>query len=338
MELFPQLYGNERIKNNLAVDVANGKAAHAYIIEGPEGCGKHTLAKLICASSVCEKRGKTIPCGICPSCRKILSDNSVDVTYINRSDRATISISAIRELKESLYITPNDGEKKFYIIEEADLMTNQAQNSLLLSLEDPPEYVMFLLLTTDKTGLLETITSRAPTIRPQLFEPDEIREYLIKNNLASASQKLDEAVYLSGGSIGMAMKYYSSGTKTEDSLRMHASSLVSCLMTRGKSADSLAVISSLPSDREKVCEILSLTKTALRDIIVFKRMDEGDRRSYYLFYSSESDIPETANRITIKRIMYLCDILQQSLDTIKANGAINTILTDLCLKKDTERI
>ena len=180
-DFFPDLYGNEKIKQNLAVDAARGKCAHAYIIEGPDGSGKHLLARLLAASSVCAEREHPthpVPCRVCPNCHRILHDISADVSYISLNGKASIGVEAIRNMKQNLYVTPNDGEKKFYIIENAELMTVQAQNSLLLSLEEPPEYVMFFLLTTHSAGLLETIRSRAPTVRMEQFSPKRILDFL----------------------------------------------------------------------------------------------------------------------------------------------------------------
>ena len=149
--IFPQLIGNSRIKNILGGDIARGTMGHAYILVGPAGSGKHTAALSIASALACEYRkdGKNpLPCGKCLACRKIAEGVSPDVSFIRRAeDRATLGVSIIRELREDLYIAPNENEKKVYIIEEADRMTDEAQNALLLSLESPPPYVVFLLLT-----------------------------------------------------------------------------------------------------------------------------------------------------------------------------------------------
>ena len=135
--VFPALIGNETIKSILAADLAKDTGAHAYILEGPRGSGKHTAALQIAAAVLCENRGdpnRPLPCGSCSACRKILGGFSVDVMTVTNGDKASLGVDAIRAVKESLYVTPNDGEKKFYLIENAHLMTTQAQNALLLSL------------------------------------------------------------------------------------------------------------------------------------------------------------------------------------------------------------
>ena len=151
----------------------------------------------------CEHRkdGKqSLPCGKCLACRKIAEGVSPDVTFIRRAeDRATLGVSIIRDLREDLYIAPNENEKKVYIIEEADRMTDEAQNALLLSLESPPPYVVFLLLTQNVDSLLETIRSRAPVLRLQTFGADEIHNFLVKDPRFAAATKATYAVPLHFG-------------------------------------------------------------------------------------------------------------------------------------------
>ena len=193
--VFPQLLGNSRIKTILGGDIARGTMGHAYILDGPAGCGKHTAALSIASALACEHRkdGKqSLPCGKCLACRKIAEGVSPDVSFIRRAeDRATLGVSIIRELREDLYIAPNENEKKVYIIEEADRMTDEAQNALLLSLESPPPYVVFLLLTQNVDSLLETIRSRAPVLKMQTFGADEIYEVLVKDPRFAAATKTD---------------------------------------------------------------------------------------------------------------------------------------------------
>lgn len=339
-EIFPQLLGNEKIKGNLAMDAANNKSAHAYIIEGLPGSGKHLLARLICAASVCQHRESDLyplPCGECPTCRRILRDISPDVTYISLNGKASIGVDAIRTMKETLYITPNDSDKKFYIIEDAELMTAQAQNSLLLSLEEPPEYVMILLLTTHAAGLLETIRSRAPVIRMEVFSPKEVREYLTAGDFIHPAEysesKLTEAAYLSNGAIGQAAAYLQSDGETENR-RALAARLADGLVGKTRVSELLAFVSdSLSIEREAVLEVLALTQTALRDMIAVKKTDEG----LLLFYFSENDMPEDARRVSVRKLIYLYDMIHNAYENISMNGSIQTVLTELVLKKDKNK-
>ena len=183
-EIFPGIIGNEGIKKLFS----EGNPAHAYIIEGPEGSGKHTIARQLCASMVCENRASEtfpLPCGVCPSCRKILNSMSVDCLTVSGGSRSgSIGVESVRSIRQSLYVAPNDGDRKFYIIEDAHRMTEQAQNALLLSLEEPPGFVSFFLLCESSLGILETIRSRAPVIKTELFPPEFIANKSVNENFS----------------------------------------------------------------------------------------------------------------------------------------------------------
>ncbi len=336
-EIFPDLLGNSTIKQNLAVDAAQGKSAHAYIIEGSEGSGKHLLARLVAASAVCANRDSHVhplPCGTCPTCHRILNNLSADVTYVTLNGKASIGVEAIRNLKQNLYVTPNDGEKKFYVIENAELMTVQAQNSLLLSLEEPPEYVMFFLLTTHSSGLLETIRSRAPTVRMESFSPKTVLQHLKSGRFPEtkgvSEDRLTEAAYLSDGAIGQALTLLSEKGEVTEHRRL-AADLAEALTDRRRPSELLEFMGeSMPTDREAVLSVLCLTQTAIRDVLASSKGEEDN----LLFYLSADRIPKDSLRLSPKRLIGLYSLLRQTAETIAMNGSVPTALTELALNKD----
>ena len=325
-KIFPTLIGNEKLKRTLSTDIALGKNAHAYVLDGPKGSGKHTAARLICASAACEHRtddGYPLPCGQCPSCHKILKGISVDVLTLSNGDKATIGVDPVRAVKESLYVTPNDGDKKFYIIENAHLMTVQAQNALLLSLEEPPPYVMFLLLCEDSSALLETIKSRAPVIKTELFSPDFTEKYLAERHPRADRDKLVYAAHLSGGSLGLAESLLAHG-ESEMKLYKAAEELARVLLSPRKS-DGMAFLPSLPKERADVCRMLSLARTALRDAVAAKKGGE------LLFYSKSDGVPAYTKKISVKRLMELISLLSEAENDVSSNCSVNTVMTSLIL-------
>ncbi len=335
--MFPDLIGNETIKNNLARDAAEGKTAHAYIIEGGEGSGRHLLSRLVFASSVCAHRTDPrhpVPCSTCPICRRILTNNSADVTVIGTEGKAGIGVDAIRKMRETLYITPNDGEKKVYIIEQAERMTIQAQNALLLSLEEPPRYVLFFLLTTHAAGLLETIRSRAPVVRMEHFSPKTMRDILHSGQFINprdfTEDALDQAAYLSGGTIGGALRLLTQQDGTNNQ-RQIATKLAEGLCTRQKTSELLEFVTTeFPAERESVLSILTLTMEAIGDLLARNKTDNRD----LLFYFEESDMPTAATRVSTKRLIHICDLLRKTHKTIAMNGSITTAMTELILKRE----
>ena len=327
-EIFPTLIGNDRIKNTLSADFACGKSAHAYILEGSAGSGKHTAALAICASVVCENKENSsyaLPCRKCDSCRKILSSGSVDVLTVTNGDKASIGVDQIRQIKETMFIPPNDGEKKFYIIENAHLMTTQAQNALLLSLEEPPSFVMFFLLCEDSSLLLETVKSRAPTIRMEIFSSDFIEKHLSEKYGRSADrEKLIYAAHLSGGALGRAVELYENGD-SELTVYRTAADLVEKLISARKSDALIFVNRDMPKSRRDACDVLSYARLALRDMIASKNGGE------LLFYSASSGIPAFARKTSAKRILEISAAIAEAEKLIEANCSQSTILTSLVL-------
>lgn len=325
-QIFPTLLGNGKIKKTISSDISLGKGAHAYILDGPRGSGKHTAARLICAAAACEHRADSsfsLPCGKCEACRKILSGVSVDVMTVSNDGKASIGVGPIRELRASLYITPNDGEKKFYIIENAHLMTVQAQNALLLSLEEPPPYVMFLLLCEDSSALLETIRSRAPIIKTERFSPDFTEKYLEKKYPSFPRERIVYSAHLADGSLGLAEELLING-EGEMKLCKNAAELARILLSPRRS-DGAVFIPTLPKDRGDVCRILSLARLALRDAAASKKGGE------LLFYSASDGVPDYTKKISVKRITELSSALIQAENDISANCSVSTVLTSLIL-------
>ncbi|MBE6541421.1 MAG: hypothetical protein E7672_03125 [Ruminococcaceae bacterium] len=325
--IFPRLIGNNNLKNTLSSDLAEGKSAHAYIIEGQKGSGKHTAAREICASVLCENRGDgryPLPCGECSQCRKILGGFSVDVMTVSNGDKASIGVDAVRDIKNSLYITPNDGDKKFYIIENAHLMTPQAQNALLISLEEPPPYVMFILLCEDSSVLLETIKSRAPVLKTEKFQPDFIEDFLARKYPSANREKIIHSAHLSSGTLGQAIDLYENGGAKLEQYGT-ASELVRNLLSAKKSEALTFVTQSLPKDRSSVKQILSLTKLALRDIISEKK--GGD----LLFYSKSEGTPKFAKNLSVKKLIEISADISSAEEKISANCSQSTVMISLVM-------
>ena len=163
---FPNIVGNGSLIRRLSRDIAENQLSHAYILEGARGSGRHTLALNAIAAIECSARGEhtahsPIPCGRCKSCEKILSGKSPDVITIGLAeDRATIGVDAVRALQDDIYTAPNDLSIKAYIIEDADKMTVPAQNAFLLTLEEPPAYVRFILLCENASLLLGYVAQK----------------------------------------------------------------------------------------------------------------------------------------------------------------------------------
>lgn len=157
-----QLAGNQPLKALLNRQTAARGLSHAYILAGPAGAGKHTLARLLAAAWVCESSGER-PCFTCPHCRKAMRDIHPDIIRTG-DDGKDVAVAQVRALRSDAYIRPNEAERKVYIIENAQTMNQSAQNAILKLLEEGPAYAAFLLLTDNAAALLPTVRSRCETL------------------------------------------------------------------------------------------------------------------------------------------------------------------------------
>ena len=172
------LSGNEALKRQLTLQTARRGLSHAYILSGPAGSGKHTLARLLAAALVCtgpEQR----PCLACPGCRKAMGGIHPDVIWTG-GDGKDITVAQIRSLRTDAYIRPNEAERKVYILENAHTMNQSAQNAMLKLLEEGPAYAAFLLLAENAAALLPTVRSRCETLTLSPVTPQQAEDYLAR--------------------------------------------------------------------------------------------------------------------------------------------------------------
>lgn len=157
---FPGFLGNFGLKARLSAAGDRGALSHCYILEGPQGSGKKTLARILAAAMECESTQGETPCGVCPACRKVLGGTHPDVITVD-SDTVTVPIRLIREMQQDAYIRPNEGRRKVYLIPRAQAIQRSSQNVLLKLLEEPPGYCAFLLMAENAEQLLPTVDRKS---------------------------------------------------------------------------------------------------------------------------------------------------------------------------------
>ena len=200
---FKDVVGHRDIIQYIQDAVGQNKVSHAYILNGQRGSGKKMLAKLFAMALQCES-GKAEPCGMCRSCIQANHGNQPDIITVKHEKPASISVDDVREqINGDIMIKPYSSPYKVYIVPEADLMTPQAQNAILKTIEEPPEYAVIFLLTENADSLLPTIRSRCVMLKLRNIKDKLVKKYLIEQ-LEIPDYQAELCAAFAQGNIGRA--------------------------------------------------------------------------------------------------------------------------------------
>ena len=204
---FETLLGNGQLKQNLAASLSRDHISHFYLISGPRGAGKRTLARSLAAAILCGEKNK--PCLRCAACRKVIGNNHPDVITVEDPEHKTVAVKIVRQFREDVFVRPNEAEHKIYIFPQE--LGLEGQNALLKILEEPPAYGVFILLTDNPAKLLPTVRSRCTELK-LLALPPEILEPQLKKDFPQAPQEdIRAAMVRSGGFLGQARELLETG-------------------------------------------------------------------------------------------------------------------------------
>ena len=334
-EIFPKIIGNEELCARLARSLLseNPDLPHAYIIEGAYGTGKRMLAIELAKALVCENRtnpdAPALPCNSCRNCRNISRGACPDVIEIGTDGKASVGVDAIRDLRRDVHIYPNDLERKIYIINDAHTMTVQAQNALLLTLEEPPAYAFILLLCENSALMLETIKSRAPIIRMKPLSPEDTEHAMLTADPSLELKKrtdpslFDDVIMSADGSAGLAIDLLSGkeAAKIAECRRATEKFCELAANTAKKAHLLIHVTDVCTSDRENAKEQLSSFSMAIRDLVLIKRDQDAPLR----FYSDRERALELSDSMSLRRLLTISDALLEAITSLERN--MNTRLT-----------
>lgn len=263
------MYGYEIFHNDIVTELINSVhkkvSRQAYLFTGPEGVGRHIAAKLFANALVCENVVGA-PCGTCHACIGAKADTNPDIVYIKPTDKKTISADQARGIVVDAYIKPMESTKKVYIVEDGALLNEFAQNCLLKILEEPPEYVVFIIIATSESVLLQTVLSRCTLVRFPTVKDNELNDYIIKHY----PEEKDRAKLLAGlaegipGRVDTIINDDEYIKLREESFRM----LVPLLSSHRISAYTICEF--LENNKEKAEMIIDFWQSFLRDAMVIK--------------------------------------------------------------------
>ena len=246
---FETLLGNDRLKKNLTESLARGHISHFYLISGPKGSGKHTLANLLAEAILCE--GSRKPCGNCAHCRKMRSHNHPDFITVEDPEHKNVAVKIVRQIRDDMFVRPNEAAYKIYLFPQE--LGIEGQNALLKILEEPPAYGVFILLTDNPDKLLPTVRSRCTELKLQALDGKTIRNQLRLDFPKATEEDIAAAIFRSGSFLGQAREQLKNG----DGLPPQTESFVKAFANR----DSLLLTQTLvPMEkwkRDALAEILA---------------------------------------------------------------------------------
>ncbi len=334
---FSNIIGNENVKARFAKAVLSNTLPHALLFVGALGSGKKTLAKELAAALNCENKQSNLhplPCHLCNTCRRIDNELFTDIHYVKREDgKMSLGVDVIEKMRNDIILSATESEFKIYIIEEAELLTPQAQNAMLTILEEPPAGVIIILLAKEADKILTTIKSRVQTIRMERFRKDEILRYLLDKSekantmLRADKEALDAVISSSNASLGQALLLSDDGRAAEKTKKRReiTIALIDSFKQGGDFLSLYTAISSLPKKRAEFKEALEELLCAIRDLILMKH----DTNAPLTFFHTHKDAKERAEKMNAKRLFAIYDIIEKALDDNSKNANMDVQTANL---------
>ena len=308
---FQDIIGQEHMTGHLQNAIRMGKVSHAYIIQGEAGAGKKLLADVFATTLQCEEGGIE-PCGHCQSCKQAVSGNHPDIRRVTH-EKASISVDDIRlQLNNDILVKPYSRPYKVYIIDEAEKMTEQAQNAMLKTIEEPPEYAVIILLTVNAKLLLPTILSRCILLNVRPVARGQIKR-LLTEHYGIASFMAEVAADFADGVPGKAIAYAQSGEFVD--LKDEVIRMLRRLDSM-PAEEMYKKVKEWAGRKAELPDILSLINLWYRDVLVMKSTVGSGR---LIFREEEKDLSARAQAMSFARIEECIQAVETTRQRMNAN-------------------
>lgn len=320
---FSKLVGHERVIDNLKKAIDNNQISHSYLFEGEESIGKKMVALSFVKTLLCKKRGLE-PCNRCNSCMKFDNGNHPDFKLIE-SKKGLISKKTIDELIKTINIAPLESQRKLIIIDDSHDMRLEGQNGLLKTLEEPPNYLNIILITSNINNLISTILSRCQIVK---FYPVESRkiEELLKSSYNKTSKEANFIAHFTKGSVGKSIQL-SESTDFLDKRDQIIDGIDSIL--NGDKTNIFASRDIFLKHKDSIEDILDIILYWFRDLAIYKTIGESE----LIINRDKLSLLSNQSFLTIKGIDDIIEKIIETRDNIQRNVnyqlAIETMLLSM---------
>lgn len=324
MSGFKDVVGHRDIIQYIKGAIQQNKVSHAYILNGPRGSGKKLLANLFAMTLQCESR-QPEPCGECRSCIQTNNGNQPDIITVKHEKPASISVDDVRtQINGDIMIKPYSSQYKIYIVPEADLMTVQAQNAILKTIEEPPEYAVIFLLTENADSLLPTIRSRCVMLKLRNIKDKLVKKYLMEQ-MQVPDYQADLCAAFAQGNIGRAIMLAKSEHFNE--IKENAIQLMKYI-DEMELHEIVAAIKEISKYKLEVTDYLDIMTIWYRDVLLYKATKDvgslvfGDQLKY---------IKQKASKSSYEGLETIIESIEKAKVRIKANVNFDLLMEMLLL-------
>ena len=334
MAKFSDIIGQEHIKEHLRNAILTGKVNHAYIINGERDAGKEFIAETFSMALQCETLNRELeayqkakeesgskkedmpliePCMECHACKQAITKNQPDIITLIHEKPGTIGVEDVRNgIVSDVYVRPYSSRWKIYIINDAEKMSIQAQNALLKTLEEPPEYVVILLLTSNMSALLPTIISRSTVLNMRPVDDRSVRKYLMER-IHVPDYQADICVAFARGNIGRAKHLATS--EDFDNIKNEAVRVLKYAHEMD-TEDFVMTMNQIGNYKMSIDEYLDILLIWYRDILMFKATNDADS---LIFKEEIRSLRERADKSSYEGIEKIIEAIEKTKSRLKAN-------------------
>lgn len=315
---FNQIVGHKDVIDYLQKGIKEDKLSHAYILSGEKGSGKKMIAGIFATTLQCEEKGEE-PCGKCKSCMQAASGNHPDIRWVTH-EKASIGVDDIRnQINNDIGIKPYSSPYKIYIVPEGEKMTEQAQNALLKTIEEPPHYAVIILLTENSSAFLQTILSRCVSLPLKPVSPLLIKNFLMER-YSIPDYQAELSANFSQGNVGKAIRYASSDEFSElkrDTIHIlkHVDEM--------KTYEVMQYVKSLADRKKDIYDYLDLILLWYRDVLLFKVTRDPNG---LLFADELHSISKQAGEKEYETIENILQAVEKAKIRLKANVNFDTAM------------